>query len=176
MKNQVNLIYRWTLYDIKHAFWNLFVNRIAASILTPRVLRYILYKCVNLKINTPSMLYGSFIYNSNITIGKGSFVNSGCFFENNLATVNIGERCQIGMNVMFCTSSHYIGNESQRAGNVFGKSINVGDGTWIGTKSVILPGVTIGKGCVIGAGAVVVKDCEPNGLYVGVPAKRIKDL
>jgi maltose O-acetyltransferase len=36
--------------------------------------------------------------------------------------------------------------------------------------------VTVGDGCVIAAGAVVAKDCEPNGLYVGVPARRARDL
>ncbi|MCR4913326.1 MAG: acyltransferase [Lactobacillus sp.] len=54
--------------------------------------------------------------------------------------------------------------------------VKIDDGCWIGANVTILPGVHIGKGCVIGAGAVVNKDCEPNGVYVGVPAKRIKDL
>jgi acetyltransferase-like isoleucine patch superfamily enzyme len=40
----------------------------------------------------------------------------------------------------------------------------------------VAPGVNVGSGCIIAAGALVVRDCEPNGLYAGVPAKRIKDL
>lgn len=60
-------------------------------------------------------------------------------------------------------------------GGKIGK-ITVGDGCWIGTNVTILPGVNIRNGCVIGAGSLVTKDCEPNGLYVGVPAKRIKEL
>lgn len=54
--------------------------------------------------------------------------------------------------------------------------IAVGDGVWIGARSVILPGATIGDGAVIAAGAVVTGNVEPNALYGGVPAKRIKDL
>lgn len=56
------------------------------------------------------------------------------------------------------------------------KPITVGKGCWIGANAIILPGVTIGDGCIIGAGAVVNKDCAPNGLYVGVPTKRVRDL
>ncbi|MGE9905782.1 DapH/DapD/GlmU-related protein [Streptococcus alactolyticus] len=42
----------------------------------------------------------------------------------------------------------------------------MGDGCWIGADVIILPGVTIGRGCVIVAGSVVIKDVEPNSLYV----------
>ena len=56
------------------------------------------------------------------------------------------------------------------------KYIFIGDGCWIGANVTILPGIEIGTGCIIGAGALVTKNCKPNGLYVGVPAKRIRDL
>lgn len=49
-------------------------------------------------------------------------------------------------------------------------------GCWVGLGAIILPGVTVREGCVIGAGAVVVHSTLPNGLYVGNPAKRVKDL
>lgn len=77
---------------------------------------------------------------------------------------------------MICTTTHYIGDENKRAGNSLRKPITIGRGCWIGTRSIILPGVTIGDGCIIAAGSVVNKDCEPNGLYAGCPAKRIKNL
>jgi maltose O-acetyltransferase len=54
--------------------------------------------------------------------------------------------------------------------------IAVEEGAWIGGGVIVLGGVRIGRGCVIGAGAVVTRDCEPNGLYVGVPARRQRDL
>ena len=88
----------------------------------------------------------------------------------------IGARCNIAMQVMFCTENHEIGDASRRAGALVCAPISVGDGCWIGTRAIILPGVSIGEGCIIAAGAVVNRDCAPNGLYAGVPAKRVRDL
>nr|WP_243895920.1 acyltransferase [Paenibacillus sp. F411] len=77
---------------------------------------------------------------------------------------------------MFCTDTHEIGTSDERGGERKLLPIKVDDGCWIGARVTILPGVTVGQGCIIAAGAVVTKDCEPNGLYAGVPARRIKDL
>jgi galactoside O-acetyltransferase len=55
---------------------------------------------------------------------------------------------------------------------VMGGRLVVGNDVYIGARSVIMP-VTIGDGCVIGAGSFVNKDCEPWGIYVGSPAKKI---
>lgn len=92
------------------------------------------------------------------------------------ADIVIGNDVEVGFRVTFVNSSHQVGQDSHRAGKGFARPIVVGSGCWIGANVTILPGVTIGRGCVIGAGALVTKDCEPNGLYVGVPAKRIKTL
>ncbi len=54
--------------------------------------------------------------------------------------------------------------------------VNIGDNVWIGACSTILPGITIGEGAVIGAGAVVTKDIPPNMLVTGVPATIKKEL
>jgi len=108
-------------------------------------------------------------------IGQKTFVNYGCFFDL-AADTNIGEHCDIGYQVMFVTATHGIGTEGRRAGAHDAQPIQVGDGVWIGARATILPGVTIGRGCVIAAGAVVTKDCAPNGLYGGVPATRLRDL
>jgi maltose O-acetyltransferase len=47
---------------------------------------------------------------------------------------------------------------------------------WMGARVTVLPGVTVGDGCVIAAGAVVTKDCEPGGVYAGLPARRIRSV
>jgi maltose O-acetyltransferase len=80
------------------------------------------------------------------------------------------------MQVLFCSSTHKVGNASQRAGADDNKGITIDDGCWIGARATILPGVHVYSGCVIAAGAVVVSDCEKNGLYAGVPARRVKEL
>lgn len=113
-------------------------------------------------------------------IGKGVFINHGCKFyagysENDDKMIFLGENVWIGMNTMFICASHKLGNSKQRAGEIIHKSIKVADGCWIGGV-IILPGVTIERGCIIGAGSVVTKNCEANGVYVGNPAKRVKNL
>jgi len=54
--------------------------------------------------------------------------------------------------------------------------VKVGNNVFIGRRATILPGTDIGDNCVIGAGAVVKGKLEPNGVYAGVPARRIRDL
>ena len=53
------------------------------------------------------------------------------------------------------------------------KDVIIESGCWIGTRAIILKGVTIGKGSVIGAGAIVTKDVPPYSVYVGVPASKV---
>ncbi|HXS48042.1 MAG TPA: acyltransferase [Solirubrobacterales bacterium] len=94
----------------------------------------------------------------------------------NSGSIEIGERVMVGMEVMFATSTHVLGSSEQRALEVTSAPIVVGDGCWIGSRATVLSGVTIGEGCVVGAGSLVREDCEPNSLYAGVPARRIKAL
>lgn len=56
------------------------------------------------------------------------------------------------------------------------KSIHIGKNVWIGANSVVLPGVTVGNGAVIAAGAIVTKDVPENTVVGGVPAKFIKKV
>lgn len=117
-----------------------------------------------------------------VTIGNNSFVNYEVFFyvadpKSEKAKITIGDNVFIAPRVLITTATHNIESSFQRASSkTVHKPVKIDDGCWIGANVTILPGVHIGKGCVIGAGAVVNKDCEPNGVYVGVPARRIKDL
>ena len=58
---------------------------------------------------------------------------------------------------------------------VSNKGIEIKDNVWIGANVTILDGVTVASGCVLAAGSVVTKSTEPNGVYAGVPARRIKE-
>lgn len=151
------------------------VNAIAASYLTPLFLRKLIYNVWGIKAKTKAIRPECYFGGNNIEIGKGTTVNGRCYFEN-LGKIQIGEYCDIAMDVLFCTSTHEFGSNEKRAGKAYGESIKIGNGCWIGARATILPGVTIGNGCIIAAGAVVTKDCEANGLYVGFPAKRVKEL
>lgn len=155
--------------------WDLTVNIIASSKLMPNILRYWVYKICGLNIKSYRISPNCFFSGNKVSIGRKTFINYHCFFDNS-DSIEIGERCAIGYEVMFCTSTHKIGESQQRANTPYGLPIKVGNGCWIGARSTILAGVTIEHGCVIGSGTVVIKDCKANGLYVGVPAKRIRDL
>lgn len=108
-----------------------------------------------------------------ISIGEGSYLNRQVFMDTD---VHLGRKVFVGPRAMFISARHPLGGAQLRAAPGRHLPVHVGDGSWIGAGAVILPGVTIGSGCVIGAGAVVTKDCAANGLYVGVPARRVRDL
>lgn len=113
-----------------------------------------------------------------VKFGKNVFVNKFCQFHsgNSNSRIDIGDNVWIGMDVSFICSTHIIGSDNQRAGKRIYKDIIVGEGTWIGARSTILPCVIIGEGCVIAAGSVVTKDVPSNTIYGGIPAKFIKEL
>lgn len=108
-----------------------------------------------------------------ILIGKNSFINQRCLIG---PGVIIGENVSLGHQVSLITATHKKGDTTKRAGETIFKEINIGDGSWIGANTTVLPGVSIGSGCIIAAGSVVIKNCESNSLYGGIPAKLIKKL
>jgi acetyltransferase-like isoleucine patch superfamily enzyme len=109
-----------------------------------------------------------------VTIGEGSFLNRDVFVDG--VGVRLGRNVYVGPRAMIVTAKHSIGGRALRAAPGAPEEVQVGDGCWIGAGAIILPGVTVGAGCVIAAGAVVTRDCEPDGLYAGVPARRLRDL
>lgn len=116
-------------------------------------------------------------YHQNIEIGKGTFIGHRVqLLAHPKGKISIGKNCDIAPEVMFHSGTHAIGSEQQRAGQGLQKSIQIGDGCWIGTRAIILAGVAIGNGSVIAAGAVVAKDIPANCLVGGVPARVIRNL
>ena len=156
-------------------FRDVFINGIAAWPIIPRPLRFLLYRVYGMNILIVKLRGNCFFENADIRIGRGTFINNGCIFANSSA-IEIGENCSLAYEVMLCTATHEIGTIHKRAGKATSGTIKIGNGCWIGTRATILAGVTIGDGCIIAAGSVVVKDCDANGLYAGVPARRIKTL
>ncbi|WNQ10815.1 acyltransferase [Paenibacillus aurantius] len=160
---------------IRSQLHKLFVNVVAASVLTPSSVRARIYRAFGIRTETTFLGPRCFFSGSRVHIGEGAFVNTGCFFENH-GEITIGRNSSLGMEVMLCASTHEMGGPDKRAGTPVGKPIVIGDGVWIGTRATVLPGVRIGDGCVIAAGAVVTKDCAPHGIYAGTPARRVKEL
>jgi maltose O-acetyltransferase len=109
-----------------------------------------------------------------LIIGSHVFINVNCFFDLSEA-ITINDRVAIGHEVMILTSSHHIGSREYRAGVVWKAPIVIEEGAWIGARSIILPGVRIGAGSIVAAGAVVTKDVLPDCMVGGVPARIIRE-
>lgn len=154
---------------------DLWINGLAGWPIWPGGLRLLFYRLYGMDVGARSVAPGCFFGSPRVRIGPGTSINRGCFFDS-LAMIEVGRDCGIGMQVMLCTSTHVPGGPGRRRGLPVGEPIRIGDGCWLGARVTVLPGVTIADGCVIAAGAVVTKDCAPNGLYAGVPARRIKEL
>jgi maltose O-acetyltransferase len=160
---------------VRRTLRDVLINACAGSSIVPAPLRCLAYRAYGMRIETWNIRASCFFTGRAVTIGRGSFVNYGCFFDE-LGTIQIGEHCQIAQQVSFVSSGHAIGPPDARAGEIVAAPVAIGAGTWIGARATILAGVTVGEGCVIAAGAVVTRNCDPNGLYAGVPACRIRDL
>lgn len=109
----------------------------------------------------------------NIHLGRNVFINSGCKFQDQ-GGIYIGDRALIGHNVVLATLNHPLDPELRSC--LDPEPIRLDDDVWIGSGSIVLPGVTIGKGSVVAAGAVVNKDVPPMTIVGGVPAKPIKGI
>lgn len=131
------------------------------------------------------------ILNSNC-IGEGTYIGKNC----NIVFTNIGRYCSIGDNVQVLVGNHpssgFISthpcfystkcqagftfvseNKFEEIIKINDYSVNIGSDVWIGTDVSIMGNITIGNGVIIGAKALVTKDCEAYGIYAGIPAKKI---
>lgn len=120
-----------------------------------------------------SIGYGSRI-NRNTELGENSGVGRNCEIMNG---VSIGNNVMMGPDVYMCTETHEFKDTSvpmRTQGFKEIKKIVIEDDVWIGARVIILPGVTIGKGSVVGAGAVVPRSIPPYSVAVGNPARVVK--
>ena len=107
----------------------------------------------------------------NTHLGQGVFINAGCRFQDQ-GGIFIGDRTLIGHNAVITTINHCL--DVERRANMIPEPVHIGSGVWFGASVTVLPGVSIGDGAVIAAGAVVAKDVPPHTVAAGVPAKVIK--
>jgi len=119
--------------------------------------------------------------NSALVIGKNTTFFSTVYLS---GSVSIGDNCLFGPNVTVLTGEHVIEDRRPirvqdaeylaKYGHPLEKPVTIGDDCWIGVNVVILPGVTLGKGCVIGAGAVVTNSFDEYSIIGGVPARLLR--
>ncbi len=157
-----------------------------------------LYICNHVVSKIPSHTFRLTFYRTimNFSIGKDCYIfmncrfdmSSGLYLKNNVAisprcrldtrgTITIGENVGIAEDVIILTADHNIKSSNFDGQN---KGVTIGDYAWIGTRAMILPGVSLGRGSVIAAGAVVTKSVPEYEIWGGVPARkigiRVKDL
>lgn len=111
-----------------------------------------------------------------ITIGEGTLIGEKATLDgrkqlpNSQGGLEIGNHVDIASEVMIWTSQHDIHSEDMKP---IEAKVTIGDYVFIGPRTIILPGVTVGKGAIIAAGSVVTKDVKPGTIVAGTPAKEI---
>jgi galactoside O-acetyltransferase len=122
-------------------------------------------------------------FDKNITIHKPEKLKIGNenFFGENVhlianGGIEIGNKCAIAADCKFITRQHTYGEKDIFITDQIGKKkpIKIGDDCWFGYNCIVLPGVTLGKGCVVAAGAVVNRSFDDYSVIGGVPAKILK--
>lgn len=149
-----------------------------AGELLPQFIRNPLFKVLLKDYGEKSIIdYKTYIrYPGCVKIGSRTTINRGCQFYASYhikgVEISIGNHVAVAPNVCFFAAGHDYTklNLPDTAG-----SITVGDNVWIGARSIILQGVTIGEGAVIAAGSVVTRDIPPYTVAAGAPARVIKD-
>ena len=114
-------------------------------------------------------------YGKQISVGKRFFANFN-FTVLDEAPVSIGDDCFIGPNVSIYTACHSTDPRQRNSREEWAKPVSIGNNVWIGGSVTILPGVSIGDNCTIGAGSVVVSDIPADSIAVGNPCRVVKSI
>jgi maltose O-acetyltransferase len=110
-----------------------------------------------------------------LVVGADCRIATGCVLDLS-DRLTIGDRVTLEPGVMLLTSTHELDVPSHRAGPLRPNPIAIGNGVWLRARSIVLPGVKIGDGAVVEAGAVVNKDVPPNVRVGGTPAAQLEVL
>lgn len=133
--------------------------------------RHFIYRIFyNLKLGKGSSIHLNCFFNKfNVSIGENSAINRKCYIDAR-GGITIGNNVSISPEVNLITAEHDINSSSF---NYLTQPIFISDYVFIGTRAIILPGVTLGKGCVVASGAVVTKSFPEFSIVAGIPAKII---
>lgn len=150
-----------------------------AGLVPCHLFRLFFYSLAGMKIGRGSRIHigARFFYPAKIQIGQGSIIGDNIFLDGRDKLV-IGNHVDIASGVMIYNSEHDVNSEDFHA---ILAPVEIGDFVFIGPRAIILPGVKIGKGAIVAAGAVVTKNVPEFTIVGGVPAqtigeRKIKDL
>ena len=135
------------------------------------IIRLLVYRLARVKIGRGSRIHmgANFFNPRGITIGNDTIIGNHCFLDGR-ASLKIGNHIAIASQVLIYNSEHNIHSPNFEATE---EPVTIADYVFIGARAIILPGIKIGRGAVVAAGAVVTKDVPPMIMVGGVPAKKI---
>lgn len=164
VKKIVNRMFNWILdFELLLVTW--------AGLVPCHYFRLLFYSLAGVKIGEGSRIHvgARFFYPANIKIGKGSIIGDNVFLDGRDKLI-IGDHVDIASSVMIYNSEHDINSVDFHA---IIAPVEIGDYVFLGPRVIILPGVKIGKGAIVAAGAVVTKDVAEYMIVGGVPAEVI---
>lgn len=170
------ILRRFPVYYFVNALRYYIANHVVSAVPCCRIrlFYYRLFLGLNIGKNT-NVSMNQFItgyYNScRISIGDNCVINRRCYLDGREGIV-IGNNVNISFETSIITLQHDV-----RCPNFSckGAKVIINDNAWIGARSMILPGVTIGQGAVVAAGSVVVRDVPPYDVVGGTPARKISE-
>lgn len=136
-------------------------------------IRRLIYRASGIKMGKGSVIHmwANFFQPKNIRVGEDTIIGDHCFLDGR-ALLKIGNHVDIASGVLIYNSEHDINSDDFKA---IEEPVEIGDFAFIGPRAIILPGVKIGRGAVVAAGAVVTKDVEDFAVVGGVPARKISE-
>ena len=136
-------------------------------------IRHLIYAMAQIKIGKGSFIHmwARFYDPKNIEIGSDTHIGDNCFLDGRNAII-IGNHVDIASQVLIYNEEHNIDSEKFEA---ISGPVEIGDYVFVGPRAIILPGVKIGRGAIIAAGAVVTKDVSEFTVVGGVPAVKLAD-
>lgn len=157
---------KWIWLDII-----LFKLNLTSAVIPFHSVRKFIFRIFGVKIGKNSFIHmrTRFFNPAGITIGNGTIVGDACFLDGR-APLKIGDNVDIATGVMIYNSEHDVHSQDFKP---IEESVEIGDYVFIGPRAIILPGVKIGKGAIVAAGAVVTSSVKDFEIVGGVPAKVI---
>ena len=135
-------------------------------------LRMAAYRRLGVRIGVDStILMSTEMHRSeDLIIGRNTIINQHCFLDGR-GGLRIGNNVNVSSHVLLVAGTHDVQDGTNFSAVV--KPIVIDDYVWLCTKAMILPGVTVGYGAVVAAGAVVTRDVEAFAIVAGTPARKI---
>lgn len=167
------MIIKHMFYNFKIFIWaffyylyNNFITHVPIYFVRKLYLKFVLR--IKIGENT-SIAMHCFFSGGNIEIGDNCVINRNCYFDGRYKII-IHNNVSISPECYLITFSHEVNDPNF---STFGKKIELENYVWLGARSIIMPGITLDKGVIVGAGSVVTKSFDKFSIIGGVPAKMI---